>query len=791
MGSWSDDCTGPTVEKAPVGEKVGVSQRNLTKNVNNKTVQKVVVQAGKTTCRGHRARCFYNSNNNSKDIESSMVRPLNASINTFRALVHNNRSYASVVKNSKASDIVTSIQHVNDVQQAYTKVISTNNNNNITREVHRKPRETEYNSVDKQATVPNAASAKRLPYLGDGRNDLVNTEGDGVLLYDVNSNADDKFVYSLLFNGDRKIVNACNSVILQQFKAQSKYTFGFVPMSEPLMPSTLQLNSNGGYSVVDLHHKVKQHGKPNFIGARIPLSSQLNIENWKFLLRDYWDQQLIQFLQFGFPLGFNRDCKLQCEMGNHRSAIEFPSHVEAYIKEELEHGAIVGPFDNVPIHNCHISPFMTRPKANSDTRRVIIDLSWPKGYSVNDGVDKNAYMGTDFHLTFPTIDDLTAELTKLGKGAHLYKIDVSRAFRHLPIDPLDYDLLGLYWEGFYLDKNLPFGTRHGSQFFQRASDAVRYALRMRGFNVVNYIDDFLGFGVPSVAHKSYEALLQVLTDLGLTISKKKLVPPTTKAVCLGIEIDTVKGTLSIPKEKLAQIKAEVELWTHKNKCTRCQLQSLLGLLLYISKCVRPARCFLNRMLEVLREASDGNNIKLNDAFHRDLLWFRTFLQEYNGVSMYGHKKPDFTVELDACLTGMGGCVNNIVYHVPIPLGYNQFTIVHLEMVNILVALKLFGKTWRGNRVLIKCDNEAVVSVLRSGKARDPFLGACARNIWYLAALQDVEMQYVHVLGRNNRKADLLSRWSGTQQDITELGSLITNPIWLNTDLSLLQINEYI
>ena len=140
---------------------------------------------------------------------------------------------------------------------------------------------------------------------------------------------------------------------------------------------------------------------------------------------------------------------------------------------------------------------------------------------------------------------------------------------------------------------------------------------------------------------------------------------------------------------------------------------------------------------------------------------------------------------------MGGCVNNIVYHVPIPLGYNQFTIVHLEMVNILVALKLFGQTWRGNRVLIKCDNEAVVSVLRSGKARDPFLGACARNIWYLAALQDVEMQYVHVLGRNNRKADLLSRWSGTQQDITELGSLITNPIWLNTDLSLLQINEYI
>ena len=33
-----------------------------------------------------------------------------------------------------------------------------------------------------------------------------------------------------------------------------------------------------------------------------------------------------------------------------------------------------------------------------------------------------------------------------------------------------------------------------------------------------------------------------------------------------------------------------------------------GLLLDVSKCVRPARCFLNRMLEVLRNAHDSNSI---------------------------------------------------------------------------------------------------------------------------------------------------------------------------------------
>ena len=280
-----------------------------------------------------------------------MVRPLDASINTFRSLVDNNRSYASVVENSSVNNTVTSKQRLNTIHQACKKVTNTNGGNNIASEVHAKHGNTEHSSVDNQTSVPNAASADRLSYLSRGCNNTASTRGDEVLLYDVNSNADDKFVYSLLFSGNKKKLYACDNAILQQFKAQSKYMFGFIPMSKPLMPNSYQSNSNDGYSVVDLHNKVKQHGRPNFLGAHIPVASQLNIDNWKLFLTDYWDQQLLQFLQYGFPLGFNRECKLLCEGGNHKSANDFPSHVQAYIKEELEHGALVGPFPTSPIHN--------------------------------------------------------------------------------------------------------------------------------------------------------------------------------------------------------------------------------------------------------------------------------------------------------------------------------------------------------------------------------------------------------------------------------------------------------
>ena len=432
---------------------------------------------------------------------------------------------------------------------------------------------------------------------------------------------------------------------------------------------------------------------------------------------------------------------------------------------------------------------MTRHKPNSDTRQVILDLSWPRGESVNAGVEKDGYMGADFKLKFPTIDDLTQELVKIGKGAHIFKVDVSRAFRHLNVDPMDYDLLGVNWGDTYIDTRIPFGSGHGSQFFQCTSDAVRHILRQRDVNVINYIDDFLGYGTPSIAKHSYDALLDIMTQLRITISDKKLVAPTTKAVCLGILIDKVKGTVAIPPEKLEDIRNMVQEWKDKKFCTKRQLQSLLGTLLYVHKCVKPARCFLNRMLGTLRNTSNPGRIALSDDFHRDLKWFDQFLPYYNGVSMYAYKRARSVIELDACLTGLGGRWENFVYHLPLPRGFRNLDIVHLEMLNIVLALRLFAQYWTGTRILIKCDNDAVVKVQNAGKARDPYLGACARNVWYMAALSDIDLQYVHVLGKNNVVADLLSRWQYTTENVSQFNALVSSPVWLSVSVDMLELDN--
>ena len=159
-----------------------------------------------------------------------------------------------------------------------------------------------------------------------------------------------------------------------------------------------------------------------------------------------------------------------------------------------------------------------------------------------------------------------------------------------------------------------------------------------GHKITWYIDGYICFGIPSDAKESFDCLYGFLMELGFTISSKKLIPTSIVVTCLLIEVSTEKDTLSIPSEKMVQISSMLQTWKSKKICTKRQLHSLLGHLLYIHNCVKPARYLLNRILEVLINAYSGSHIGFNPSFHRDLRWFLYFLPYFNGVALYDHKK---------------------------------------------------------------------------------------------------------------------------------------------------------
>ena len=152
--------------------------------------------------------------------------------------------------------------------------------------------------------------------------------------------------------------------------------------------------------------------------------TNLKVSSWRAHLCDYFDKQLCDLIEFGFPLDFDRSRQLESTFANHPSARNFSEHIDKYLQEELQFQAILGPFDYPPI-KMHVSPFMTREKSGSDSRRAIIDLSFPKGLSVNDGVAKDSYLGTTFQMHYPSVDSIIRTLKALGPSARIFKVDIS------------------------------------------------------------------------------------------------------------------------------------------------------------------------------------------------------------------------------------------------------------------------------------------------------------------------------------------------------------------------------
>ena len=275
--------------------------------------------------------------------------------------------------------------------------------------------------------------------------------------------------------------------------------------------------------------------------------------------------------------------------------------------------AVIGLFSHNPF-SCPVavSPLNSVPKSDTTERRIILDLSWPVGSSVNDGIQSGSYLAQEISLVYPTVDLIGDRVAALGSGCLLFKRDLKRAYQQFPVDPHDYPLLGYFWNGnFYFDVVLPMGLRTAAVACQRATNAVRYILSTASCHVFNYLDDFIGVALPSRALHDYEFCGSLLNELGLQESPSKACPPSTKLNCLGVEINTVDMTLSITSARLNELEGLLSTWLTKKSATKSELQSLEGKLSFVLKCVWQSHLFFSCILALLRTVKRNHHVKLS------------------------------------------------------------------------------------------------------------------------------------------------------------------------------------
>ena len=517
------------------------------------------------------------------------------------------------------------------------------------------------------------------------------------------------------------------------------------------------------HTLGDIFYKVIQTTKYNFAQARMPVPSALNIPQWREWLIVYTDRAIVDYLEYGWPVNFDRRSPLVVTYHNHPLPDQFPGDVEHYIHTELGHGALLGPFKEPPMGLRHLSPLITQPKRDARFRRVIMDLSWPKEAAVNNGIDHERYIDVPAHITLPTADYTADRLLQLGDGAYLYKTDLARGYRQLRVDPADWGLLGFSHAGlYYVDICPPFGLRSSAMFMQRTSEAIVHIHATQGFHSKPYLDDFGGADSSlDRATQTLTTLQRIMAELGVVEAQHKTHRPAQQIVWLGIFYDTVAMTMTIPATKVEEIMVELGEWEGRKRATRQQLQRLIGLLQFVASVSPPVRIFSNRMLQCLRKTPDRGSHGLSLGFRKDLKFFLDLLPVFNGIRII--RKQDLPyqeeVELDACLTGCGATIGTQYYAEEFPeqVQSQGHIIARLELLNIVVTLKVWGECWNGQRVKIFCDNSIACLSVQSGRSRDDYIQHCVREIFLPVARYDVELVAAHRPGEKMTRADALSR----------------------------------
>ena len=476
-----------------------------------------------------------------------------------------------------------------------------------------------------------------------------------------------------------------------------------------------------------------------------------------------------QFLLDGFTFGFRLGASchksvLICK--NHNSAYQNPTIVENKIKKQLAKGRYAGPFTKPPFKYFVCSPIGLVAKRSPGSYRLIHDLSYPRGDSVNSSIPKS-----HTSVAYQNIESVISLVQEHGRHCLMAKADIEDAFRLMCIHPSDYHLLGLYWAGqFYYDRPLPFGCASSCQLFERFSTALQWVLNRHFLmqNVSHLLDDFFFVGKPGTeqCQVSLDTFFRICSDINVPIKKEKTHFPSTVIVIYGIEIDSDKMIARLPADKLEKIRNDLVRFKCKRSVTLVELQSLLGLLNFACSVIVPGRAFLRRLYDLtLGHTNPSYRITLNADARADLRAWHEFIHEFNGKScfLFSDWISSDAIKFYSDAAGVHGGYAAVFGGSWLvgswPESMVSLSITFKELFPIVLALEIWGNKVKNHRILFLTDNAAVADIINKSTCKDKLTMKLVRRLVLAALKYNVHVRSKHIPGKSNVVCDLLSRFS--------------------------------
>ena len=435
--------------------------------------------------------------------------------------------------------------------------------------------------------------------------------------------------------------------------------------------------------------------------------------------------------------------------------------------KEIDAGRVAGTFIEIPYSNFIQSPIGLVPKSGGKTL-MIFHLSYNFSDDQRDG-SLNAWTLREMcTVWYNDLDAAVRECLLLLKEAesminavtdqdstkpilHLGKTDLTNAFRVLPLkvrcfcwlvfkaeDPSDGKIK------YFVDKCLPFGASISCALYQKFSDSLKHIMVWRtggttGKAINNYLDDFLFIALlKSWCDSMINNFLKLCSETNIPVAIEKTEWSMTLIIYLGILLNGTTYTMSIPLNKQEKALKLLNDLTGKKKATVKDLQILTGYLNFLTKAIVSGRTFTRRMYAKYSQIQNiklkngkglklYHHVKLDQEFHFDCEIWHIFLHNSRN-KVVCHPMIDLSVTRTATqlmfysdasanpLLGVGAYFNKHWLFAKWEPGYivkNKPSIEYLKLFGITAALLTWGHKIQNQRIIIFCDNTAVVAMINN------------------------------------------------------------------------------
>ena len=181
-----------------------------------------------------------------------------------------------------------------------------------------------------------------------------------------------------------------------------------------------------------------------------------------------------------------------------------------------------------------------------------------------------------------------------------------------------------------------------------------------------------------------------------------------------------------------------------------ELQSLTGLLQHACKVVGQGRARLHAMQSV---GSAPYNIRLNTTVRADIVWWQLFVSRWNSISMtFDPRTATAGRKVVSDASGNWGagavCLPNWFLFKWLP-ELQDTSIQVKELIPVVIAVALYGKSWRDQLVVFSVDNQAVVDIINKTHSKESHLMHLVRLLVFFDCHYNFWFRAEHVQGQLN------------------------------------------